>query len=200
MEFKSIVRMTFFGGSTGGCGEEREAYQSTAMTDGLEKRNAGIMRKMVLIMKLTTVLVFAFCLHATANGYTQGITITVKNQPLPKVFKEIEKQTGYSFLYHTGQINQTKTVTLNVVNETLDRVLQICLKDQPFDYKIVNKVIVVKPKAEAEVKPTAAIEKGKRINISGKVTGEQGEPVIGATISIKGGDASTTTTTNEKGE
>ena len=56
-------------------------------------------RKCLLVMKLTLILLIAFVLHAGARGTAQTVTLTVKDMPLEKVCKEIEKQTGYFFVY-----------------------------------------------------------------------------------------------------
>ncbi len=54
------------------------------------------------------VLLLALCFYNIAFGQNQPVTVSVKNQPLLKVFESIEKQTKLSIAY-----NQTK---LNVKN------------------------------------------------------------------------------------
>ena len=53
--------------------------------------------KTILVMKLTTVLLLAGCLQLSAAGLAQKVSVTGENIPLKKVFREVRKQTGYSF-------------------------------------------------------------------------------------------------------
>ena len=65
---------------------------------------------------------------------------------LQEVFVDIYKQTGYTFAYNNETLQGAKKVAVNVKDASLDQVLEICFKDQPFTYQIVDKVIVVKQK------------------------------------------------------
>src|SRR5688572_15218536 len=67
-----------------------------------------------LILNLTILL-----LIATTHGYSMDfpqITIREQNAPLEKVFKEIEKQSGYIFLYDKAILHQTKAVSIKATN------------------------------------------------------------------------------------
>ena len=55
--------------------------------------------QIVKAMKLTFILLTAFCIQLSARGYSQNITLELKDAPLERVFREIQKQTGYGFLY-----------------------------------------------------------------------------------------------------
>lgn len=157
--------------------------------------------KIMRIMKLTVILLTVAFLQVNANGFSQTITYSGKNVPLEKVFSVIKEQAGFSFIYFDEQLKDARKVTINVKNVEVEEVLAICMKDQPYDYTIKAKTIFIinRQKKEPAAGKSFTSEQGdKRINISGKVTGEQGEPVIGATITIKGTDVATST--NENGE
>jgi len=62
--------------------------------------------KTLRAMKLTTFIVLIGCVTASAEGVAQQITLKEKNAPLAKVFKEIEKQTNYQFLYFDSDLQQ----------------------------------------------------------------------------------------------
>ncbi|OQP67606.1 SusC/RagA family TonB-linked outer membrane protein [Niastella populi] len=156
--------------------------------------------KIMRIMKLTVLLLTVAFLQVNANGYSQTITYSGKNVPLEKIFTVIKEQAGFGFIYFDEQLEGAKKVTINVKNATVENVLAICMKDQPYDYTIKAKTIFIinrQKKETADIKVSAEQQKGKRINISGRVTGEQGEPVAGATITVKGTDVATST--NDKG-
>jgi hypothetical protein len=84
--------------------------------------------KIVLIMKITALLLTVGCLHAGANGFSQKISLSLKNAPLVEVFQKIETQTGYGFIYAKEQVGKMKPVDLHVVNAELFTVLEMVLK------------------------------------------------------------------------
>ena len=104
--------------------------------------------KTLLIMKLTAIILISACVTASATGFGQTISLSEKNAYLSEVFKKIEKQTDYTFAYTGSQLSQAKKVTVEINNGTLEQVLALCFKDQPFTYTIIERTIVVKPKIE----------------------------------------------------
>src|SRR5262245_57772938 len=79
--------------------------------------------KTLLVMKLTALLVLVACLQSQGKGFAQAITLTLKNTPLEKVFKEVKKQTGYTFIYTREQLERTVSVSLDVKSASLQQVL-----------------------------------------------------------------------------
>lgn len=151
-------------------------------------------------MKLCAVLLLAAFLQVSANGYSQKITLSAKNVPLKSVFQEIERQSGYYFLYYSGILEQTKKVDIDIKDGTVEEVLKACLKGQPFDYEIMeNKLILIKKKEEASKKRTPlTLSTDTIIDVKGKVTDASGNLLPGATIIAKG--AKVGTVTDENGE
>ncbi|MEO6684272.1 MAG: SusC/RagA family TonB-linked outer membrane protein [Ginsengibacter sp.] len=143
-------------------------------------------------MKLTIVLIFTACLHVSAESYSQKVSLSVQNEALGRVFKKIEKQTGYHFYYKVELVEAANSVSVNVRNSTLEAVLDYILKDEPLNYTIVKKDIIIseKPKGNVSTKPQK--------DIKGKVADEQGHPIQGATVTLKGTQKGTAT--DEKGE
>lgn len=161
---------------------------------GIIYKTGGEVRKqMLLTIKFTAIILLTACLSANARGYGQ-ITLNVKNAPLQKVFKEIRKQSGYNFLYSAELLQQAGNVSVNVLNASLQHAVEECLKDKRFTYSIVEKTVIIKPKP---VMPQANISLQQNAletdKLKGKITGENGQPLEGATVSIKGGNAATQT-------
>jgi len=152
---------------------------------------ARFLTKTLLVMKITAFLILAACLHVSANGFSQKITLSVREVPLEKVFKEIQKQSGYSFWYKTQQIDKTVRVTLNFRDASLQEVLAKCFENQPYDYVIVEQTVVIRPREPApadEVNPLAIIK--------GKVTTAAGKPLGGVSVTVKATKKGTTTDDN----
>src|SRR5882762_4802235 len=105
----------------------------------------GLLTKTLLVMNLTVILSLIVCLQVSANAYSQKtITLSQKNVPLETVFKEIKKQTGYTFFCKYEWLQQARKVDIDVRNASLDQVLELCFKDQPLTYAIVNTTIMVR--------------------------------------------------------
>jgi len=140
--------------------------------------------KLLRIMKITAILLLTACLHAGATAYSQKVTLSRHDEPLEEVFKEITQQTGYDFLYGSKMLAIAKRVTIDVRNATIEETLAKCFAGQPFSYEIVDKTVVIKlkddvlKKNEPDVTPPG--------DFHGRVTGENGEPLVGVTVEVKG--------------
>lgn len=140
----------------------------------------------LLFMKLTAFLLVVACLQVSANGIAQTITISEKNVPLQKVFKQIQKQVACDFVYSPEVLQHAGSVTVDVRNASLDQVLRLALKDKPLTYVIFGKTIVISPKApEPERKPTTNYLSIFSDPISGVVLDGNGTPIPNASVVVK---------------
>lgn len=132
-------------------------------------------------MKLTVLLMTIALLQVRAAGHAQTVTLSKQNISLDKVFKEIGKQTGYTFLYTEEQLSHARTINLDVKSMPLEEALELCFRNQPLTYAIADKIIVVKRRAlsgtDAAVRDT---------EIKGTIRDEKGAPLPGVTIQVKG--------------
>lgn len=153
------------------------------------------LKKMLRVMKLTAIILLVACLQVSATGKAQSVTLSVKGASLEEVFQSIRKQTGYLFWYDSDLLKDAKKVSIELKNATLEQALQVCFKDQPFSYTIVNKTIVVKPKSPERI---GEISQSPPVDVKGRIVNENGEPVAGATVAVKGSNKATST--NDNGE
>lgn len=151
-------------------------------------------RQAQLIMKLTAILLLSACLTARAEGYAQ-ITLEEKDMPLQKIFKEIRKQSGYNFLFSYVLVRDAGKVTVSVKNVSLQEALEAVLKGSGLTYEIMEKTVVIKPKPSL---PKVVAARSIIIPIKGRVINEKGEPVAGASVSVK--NTNTGTMTDKNGE
>ena len=150
-----------------------------------------LVTQILLQMRLTAIMLFAGFLHVSAKTYSQKITLQEKDAPLQKVFRDIEKQSGYQFFFADNDLRQTKTVTLSVKDFDLNEVLTLTFKDQPLTYSISEKTIMVKLKEKESEKK---IDNGPPpIDVHGRITNEKGEPMEGVNVTVKGAKSGTTT-------
>lgn len=144
--------------------------------------------KTILVMKWTAIFLLAGCLQVAASGNAQHIQLKFSNAALKTVFKDISRQTGYSFFYNAKLLQGMEKVDVDLKNATLKEALEAALKDLPLTFSIVNTTIVVKPKPVAGV---AVTMEDAEILVVGKVLDETGKPLEGASISVKGSDKGT---------
>jgi TonB-linked SusC/RagA family outer membrane protein len=147
------------------------------------------------VMKLTGIILLAGCLQLSARGLTQTVTISVKDAPLLTVLKAIEKQTGYVFFVDNQWLQKAKKVTITANNVPLQKVLDDCFKDQPLTYSITGKVINVTPRDRINSENFGSLTVA--IEVTGRVTDTDGNPLEGATVKVKG--TTIITSTNASG-
>lgn len=147
-------------------------------------------------MKLTLILLTAAFLHVCAKGTSQNVTLALKDAPVEKVFKEIERQTGLGFLYTKKMLQETPRVSINANNTPVAEVLRQCFKGQPLDYSIQNSTIVITRKTIAAPVITATAVTPPVITVSGRVTDERGNPVASVSVVIPGTQLGSMTNAN----
>ncbi|MDR0680485.1 MAG: SusC/RagA family TonB-linked outer membrane protein, partial [Dysgonamonadaceae bacterium] len=120
---------------------------------------------------------FLFMLPAslTIQAQNQKITLPQKQITLRAAFEEIEKQTGLTVVYNEAVINVNRNISVNVSEKSLPETMGAILKGTQTTFKLQEKQIIIVPA------PETASER----RYSGTVTDEKGEPIIGASISIK---------------
>jgi len=140
--------------------------------------------KLVQVMKLTAILLTVAFVHVCTAGASQSISLSGKNLPLKTVFAAIKQQTGYAVFSNRDDLAGTKPVTLAVRDVPLSDFMHLVLKDQPLDFIIEGKTIILSRKATAPPSSTTPpTQLGQPI--SGQVIDADGKPIPGVTIRIK---------------
>ncbi|GAB3250208.1 TonB-dependent receptor [Larkinella harenae] len=145
-------------------------------------------------MKLGIVMVLCVVLEVTAAAvHAQNATIKVRNASLKEVFRILKRQTGVDFLYVSDDLKDTKPVSVNIVNASLNTILDECLEGQPLYYTIDRATVLIRKKREVRPEaPQTAPE--ARVPISGKVYDTAGGELVGASVLVKNRQGIGTTT------
>ncbi|HVI45877.1 MAG TPA: TonB-dependent receptor [Chitinophaga sp.] len=132
-------------------------------------------------------LLTMFCLAAgaqvsQARTPDQTVSLSLKNASAKEVFREINKQTGLNILTDEAVLAKSSKTTLVVNNMPVNDALNLFMRDQPLSFSIENGAIIVKsrPVAQPSNTPPPPVE------IHGVVTTNSGQPLPGATITVKG--------------
>lgn len=134
---------------------------------------------------ITTLLSLQMALLANAQ---KEISLSVKKESLRNVLTLIEKHSGYRFLYTDDPVFENSRVTLKVQKAAFEEVMSRVLAGTGLGYTVNNNELVVLSFA-----PFTSLAV-----ITGRVTDEEGNPLSGVTVQVKG--ANTSTVTNANGE
>ncbi|WCT10701.1 SusC/RagA family TonB-linked outer membrane protein [Mucilaginibacter jinjuensis] len=135
-------------------------------------------------MKLTTLLIFIGFLQVNATAFgQQHINLTANNTSLEKLFKQLEKQSGYSFFYKAGVLKNMPNVNVEINDASIDEVLQKCFANKPLDYMVVDKSVVIRRKDQPQVIVKAT---PPYTYVNGKIVDEHDQPLPGVSIKVKG--------------
>src|SRR5882757_4245303 len=107
-------------------------------------------RKRALLMFLLLTL----CLNVLAKTNAQKITYSGTNVSLQTVFDVIQQQTGYGVFMEDALMGQTKHITVNFKDVSIEEALTSCFKTQPIplDFYIAGRSIIVRKKSAAPKK------------------------------------------------
>lgn len=126
-----------------------------------------------------------FCIILVGNvqmvsAQTRNVTIDVVDTPIGKVFDELSKQTRYKIFYSDNVIDSKQKVSVSFVNKPLKEALNKLLEGTGVGFEIKSKKVLLFKIKESSSGPDS--KKESNIMISGSVIDENGEPIIGATI------------------
>ena len=145
----------------------------------------GLFPKLMRCMKLIFVLVFICSLHVSAKVFSQEhFTLNMSRVAIGKVLDKIQEESAYRFFYSERNLKHLNPVSINVNNASLSEVMDHLL-DGTLNYKIVDNNVVVISHVKTYIPPHS---------IEGKVTDENGNPLFGVSIKVKGEAIGTATT------
>lgn len=80
-----------------------------------------LLKKLLRIMKLTSILILVFVISVSASSYSQStkLTLQVKNGTFVDVLKQIENQSEFYFYYNNDEVNNFKDVSISVSSEKI---------------------------------------------------------------------------------
>lgn len=135
-------------------------------------------------------------LHTLAEQDTGKITLNENNVQLETLIRKIENQTGLSFTYATRAIDGKSVIPAIRLNRvSLDEVLGTLFKGKNITWKVSGKTVILLPGTPSanDKTPESKADTIPQVTIKGTVTAEEGFPLPGATVLVKGTDRGTTT-------
>lgn len=135
-------------------------------------------------MKLVIIMMIAVLTQVSAAGFAQKISLHEKNISIKAVIEKIRIQTGYDFVFDSRLINPQSRLNLNLQHVELEDALTIVFRNQPLDFTIKDKIIVIERKENKFLDQLMSSFSAAN-TISGIVLDEKGNPLSGAIVSIK---------------
>lgn len=139
-------------------------------------------------------LLFAFASPSVANVIDDAKLVTIVNSSISvkDALEQVKKQSGVSIMYQSNIIDKNATLNLTLRNVSLEEALTTICQPVGLTYTIKENYVLITKAKHPQTVPSL-----KRI--TGVVTDEAGEPLIGATVLLKGGDMSTGVITDYNG-
>jgi TonB-linked SusC/RagA family outer membrane protein len=161
---------------------KREGRGIAMRLSGPESRS---LKTLFLAVRITVLLIITACLQVSAKTTTaQRVSISLHNGSLEKLFSEIEKKTNYVFFYDVAILKNTRPVTVEVKDASVEEVLQTSLKGQSLEYEIKDRTIFLK-KDKSSGNTIGKVSIGNPPGVTGVVRSENGTLLAGASVYIK---------------
>ena len=142
-------------------------------------------KHLIRIMRLTIVFILTaiFNMYA-ANTHSQTVPVNIPKNDLSvgELINAVENQTNYLFLYNEKDIDLNKKIHVNRKKQPVNEILQQAFSDTEISYSFSEDYISLRKKALSM--PSIAQQNKKQI--TGIVTDETGEPIIGANVIERG--------------
>jgi len=146
-----------------------------------------------LAMKLTVVLLIASLLQVNAKSFSQQITLQTHQMKAKQLFSEISKQTGCVFFYKVSDLGNLKPVSVTWKQTPLATALNDVFKDQELSYNIQGSTIYVMLKQHIKIDFQPKFIAPPTNDVTVLVQNINGQPLEGASISVKGTQRGVTT-------
>ena len=145
-------------------------------------------KKTFLVMRLSCFLACWLTLSAFGTVFSQQklVNLKVVAESLSNVLMQIKDQTGVKILYNENLLKNYENINLDLNNVEVEEALRQVLANTRFEYEVTDGVIVVKEKKNS-------FPQQKTVRIQGKVSDEDGAPLPGVTVLIKGTTLGTAT-------
>ena len=130
-------------------------------------------------LKRISVSFFSLLLASQMTISAQNVSFSTNKVTLKSAFEKIEKASKYKIAYNSSQLNANRSVTLSKKSDDVFGMLTQLLKGTNCTYELEGNYIIIKPLQKAQTF-------GKKVKVRGVIKDETGEPIIGATVRVKG--------------
>jgi len=141
----------------------------------------------LLYLKITAFFIVLASLQIHAKGVAQTVRLDMSNGSVTALMKEIQRQTGYAFLYNRNDIKELDAISISIESDNISEVLAESLKDLPLDFVVKEneKVVILKRGATKTHRERLLANFRQQSTVQGIVVDTSGTPLPGVTVSVK---------------
>ena len=163
---------------------KKKRYKCMKKNDEFSRKSTPFLKSACLALCLVSFGGTAAYAESSYATHTM-LTIQMNGKSIKDVFSYIEKNSEFIFIYHGSNINLNRKVNVDVTNRSVDKILQQMFDGTDVEYFINDRQIIVRKKQVAE-KTVPMIQQEKKITVMGNVKDENGEPLIGVNVVVRG--------------
>ena len=156
------------------------------------------LKKLIMELKISLLLIILSVTTALAEpGYSQlaKVSLDMQDKSLEQVMDEIEKQSEFYFIFNQKQIDVERSVDIKVENKLITDVLPQLFSGTDVHYLLLDrKILLTTDPLYKDLKNSLYNDQQRRV--SGKVTDNSGQPLIGVSVVVKGTTSGTITDVN----
>jgi TonB-dependent starch-binding outer membrane protein SusC len=143
------------------------------------------LKKPLIIMKLSMILIVFCSFHSFAGASAQTITLNADNKEIVKVLSAIEKQGDFRFVYNSSLKDLKQKVSVSFNKALIKDVLKQLFTGTNLSYvELENNLVAIRSNNIDVID----------VIVTGKITNSNGEPVPGVSVRIKGSTSGTSST------
>lgn len=127
----------------------------------------------------TLFLSFSLMFISVCSVFAQKekVNVSLKNVSLKVLLQELQKQTGFNFVYSPEQTSNLKSFSVEATDQELDAVLKKVFAGRGLTYAFEDRMIVLRQIQQ---------QKAESVKVSGTVKDSRNKPLPGVTILVKG--------------
>ena len=146
----------------------------------MKKTNQNLIRIMIKIKLMCLIITLGYTgLNATVWSQEKRINLKSNQVNLVQLFQQMQKKTELKFVFNHEDV-QGYTCHSDITGKTVKEILDLVLTDTPLTYEILNDHVIISSRTVNQLPQV------KGINITGKVTDQQGDVLPGVSVAIKG--------------
>lgn len=145
----------------------------------LKRIGMSLRRMRPTLISMALLLSTAPVWQAHAATQEKKVSISLRNVGYDKVFDEITRQTGYTFLYNNAQVDRNAQVTVDEKDVSVARVLDKLFTGKGLSYSMVGNQIVVTPRQAPQKNRNGRYD--VRVHVADEATGI---PLVGTTCNL----------------
>lgn len=114
-----------------------------------------------------------------------SLNLQFKNEEIGSAIDKISKQAGIRIIYSNDQVETRKKISATIQTSDISEALKIILGND-YVFRQVDNYITIAKMRKSENDSAATKQQKEKQTITGLITDNNGDPVIGATVTIKG--------------